>query len=63
MKLPARIKKLSTLISAILITKFNWRRNYSMTLDKIKNDVIGVWAGENLLRLNRQIPSDFNSRG
>ena len=33
-----------------------------MTLDEIKNDVIGVWAGENLLRLSWETPSDFRSR-
>ena len=34
-----------------------------MTLNEIKNDLIGVWAGENLLRLSWQTPSDFHSRG
>ncbi len=34
-----------------------------MTLNEIKNDVIGVWTGENLLRLSWQTPSDFHSRG
>lgn len=34
-----------------------------MTLDEIKNDLIGLWSGENLLRLSWETPSDFNSRG
>ncbi len=34
-----------------------------MTLDDIKNDYIGVWAGENLLRLSWQTPSEFKSTG
>ena len=34
-----------------------------MNLNDIKNDLIGVWAGESLLRLSWQTPSDFRSRG
>ena len=33
-----------------------------MTLDDIKDDLIGVWAGENLLRPSWETPSDFKSR-
>ncbi len=32
-----------------------------MTLHDLQNDLIGVWAGENLLRLSWQTPTDYQS--
>lgn len=32
-----------------------------MTLENIQNDLIGVWAGENLLRLSWLTPTDYQS--
>lgn len=34
-----------------------------MNLSDIQDNLIGVWAGDNLLRLSWQSPSDFQSRG